>query len=142
MVIVSGYVNNPLFSRLLEQLFFFLTLYVLLGVLNNKWCLQVSLAMCLPASCCPARYATRLYHQPVDNKPLRRTVLLNLNKPLAIFCDNYRIKPKLFLIYLEKRKDCGHKLQAIFVNVELLRCDPPKPIKLLYPYKRSVDSKA
>jgi hypothetical protein len=109
MVIVSGHVNNALFSRLSEQLSF-LTLCVLLGVLDNKRCLRVSFAICLPASRCPAGYATRPHHQPVDDEPLRRTIPLNLNKPLAIFCDNRRIEPKLFLIHLEKREDCRHKL--------------------------------
>jgi hypothetical protein len=66
--------------------------------------------MCLLVSRRLAGYITRLHHQPVDNKPLRRTIPLNLNKPLAIFYNNYRIKPKLFLIHLEKRKDYGHKL--------------------------------
>jgi hypothetical protein len=125
MVIVSGHVDNTFFSRLSEQLSFFLTLCVLPGVLDNKRCLRVSLTMCLPASCCPAGYATRPHHQPVDDEPLRRTIPLNLNKTMAIFCDNCGIEPKLFLIHPEKREDCGHKLQAIFVDVELFGCDPP-----------------
>jgi hypothetical protein len=48
----------------------------------------------------------------------------------------------LFLIYPKKREDCGHKLQAIFADVELFGCDPSEPVKLLYPHKRSADGKA
>jgi hypothetical protein len=124
MVIVSGHVDNALFGRLSEQLSF-LTLCVLPGVLDNKWCLWVSLAMCLPASRCPAGYATRPHHQSVDDEPLRRTIPLNLNKALAIFRNNCGIEPKLFLIHPEKSENRGHELQAIFVNVEPFRCDSP-----------------
>lgn len=42
MAIVSGYIDHTFVSRLSEQVSFFLTRRVLLGVLDNKRCLRVS----------------------------------------------------------------------------------------------------
>ncbi|KAF6514117.1 hypothetical protein HZS61_006373 [Fusarium oxysporum f. sp. conglutinans] len=47
-----------------------------------------------------------------------------------------------FEIHPEKAKDRGHKLTFIFVNVELLRCDAPEPIKCPYPHEGPADGKA
>jgi hypothetical protein len=129
--------DNALFSRLSEQLSFFLTLCVLPGVLDNKRGLRVSLAMCLPASRCPAGYATRPYHQPVDDKPLRRTIPLNLNKPLAIFCDNCGIKPKLFLIKIKPclRSCVGRRVALQFSGYKDLR----PVVSIVFPSLRVAD---
>lgn len=87
-------------------------------------------------------YARRPLHHLVDDDSLGRTILIDLDESLPVCRHDCRVEPCLLLVHPEKAKDRGHKLTFIFVNVELLRCDAPEPIKCPYPHEGPADGKA
>ncbi|PHH49049.1 hypothetical protein CFIMG_008118RA00001 [Ceratocystis fimbriata CBS 114723] len=99
--------------------------------------------MGFPASRRPASYARRTLHHLVNDDTLSGTIPLDFHEALLVCCRyNCWIKPKLLVIHPEKAEDRIHKPQPICIEVKLLRCDAPEPVKRPYPHERSADGKA
>ena len=82
-----------------------------------------------PASRCSTGDTSYSLYHLVDDEALFAVVPLNLDVPLVSGCGDGRIEAQLLLAHPEKSQHCRHKLQPIFVDIELLRRDAPQSIE-------------
>ena len=82
-----------------------------------------------PASRCSTGDTSYSLYHLVDDEALFAVVPLNLDVPLVSGCGDGRIEAQLLLAHPEKPQHCRHKLQPIFVDIELLGRDAPQSIE-------------
>lgn len=102
VVIIPGQVDDTLDCSVTKQAALVIALRVLPRILDDEYGILIAFAVCSPAGRSSAGDTACAFHHLVEDKPLSRTMPLDLDKPLVICHHDCRVKPELFLALQRK----------------------------------------
>jgi hypothetical protein len=131
VVKVPCIVHHPLLGCLTQQCALLFTLWVLPRIFYNKQRVRVVFSMDSLASYCSTRNAGHPFDNLVDDEALVAAISFKFNIPLIFYLDDSRVEDELLLSQLKKPKHCRHEVEAILIDIELLRGDTAKSVEFL-----------